>query len=46
MIDELPIAAVLIYRYWQERNRARAANRAERRAQRRETSRKGRQRLH
>jgi uncharacterized protein len=46
MIDELPIAAVLIYRYWQERNRPESANRAERRAQRRETSRKGRQRLH
>lgn len=46
MIDELPIAAVLIYRFWQERNRADTPNRAERRAQRRETSRKGRQRLH
>jgi len=46
MIDELPIAAVLIYRFWHERTRADAPNRAERRAQRREVSRKGRQRLH
>jgi uncharacterized protein len=46
MIDELPIAAVLIYRYWQERTMPDSPNRAERRAQRREASRKGRQRLH
>src|SRR6266567_982649 len=46
MIDELPIAAVLISRFWQERNRTDTPNRAERRAQRREASRKGRQRLH
>ena len=46
MIDELPIAAVLISRFWQERNRTDSPNRAERRAQRREASRKGRQRLH
>lgn len=46
MIDELPIAAVLIYRFWQERTMADSPNRAERRAQRREASRKGRQRLH
>ena len=46
MIDELPIASVLIWRFWQERNRADSPNRAERRAQRREASRKGRQRLH
>ena len=45
MIDELPIAAVLIYRFWHERA-ANPANRAERRAQRREASRKGRERLH
>jgi uncharacterized protein len=46
MIDELPIAAVLIYRFWQERTMVDSPNRAERRAQRREASRKGRQRLH
>src|SRR5438105_3936173 len=46
MIDELPIATVLISRFWQERNRTDTPNRAERRAQRREASRKGRQRLH
>jgi len=46
MIDELPIAAVLIFRFWNERTRADTSNRAERRAQRREASRKGRQRLH
>jgi uncharacterized protein len=46
MIDELPIAAVLIHRYWQERTMPDSPNRAERRAQRREASRKGRQRLH
>ncbi len=45
MIDELPIAAVLICRFWQERTQV-EPNRAERRAQRREASRKGRQRLH
>ena len=39
-------AAVLISRFWQERNRTDSPNRAERRAQRREASRKGRQRLH
>jgi uncharacterized protein len=46
MIDELPIAAVLIFRYWQDRTMVDSPNRAERRAQRREASRKGRQRLH
>jgi len=46
MIDELPIAAVLIFRFWQERVRPDSSNRADRRAQRREASRKGRQRLH
>ena len=46
MIDELPIAAVLVYRFWQEKNRPDSPGRAERRAQRREASRKGRQRLH
>lgn len=46
MIDELPIAAVLIYRYWQEKISGESGNRAERRAQRRESARKGRQRLH
>src|SRR6266853_1968099 len=46
MIDELPIATVLICRFWQARNRTDTPNRAERRAQRREASRKGRQRLH
>jgi uncharacterized protein len=46
MIDELPIAAVLVYRFWQDKNRPDSPGRAERRAQRREASRKGRQRLH
>ena len=46
MIDELPIAAVLVYRFWQEKSRPDSPGRAERRAQRREASRKGRQRLH
>lgn len=45
MIDELPIAAVLIFRFWREQSKA-EPNRAERRAQRREAARKGRQRLH
>jgi uncharacterized protein len=46
MIDELPIAAVLIHRFWQARRSGEGVNRAERRAQRREASRKVRQRLH
>ena len=46
MIDELPIAVVLIHRFWLERRSGEGANRAERRAQRREAGRKGRQRLH
>ena len=46
MIDELPIAAVLIERFWQARRSGEGVNRAERRAQRREASRKVRQRLH
>jgi uncharacterized protein len=46
MIDELPIAAVLIHRFWLARRTGEGVNRAERRAQRREASRKVRQRLH
>ncbi len=46
MIDELPIAAVLVQRFWQARRSGEGVNRAERRAQRREASRKVRQRLH
>lgn len=46
LVDELAIAAVLIYRFWQERRQGDASNRAERRAQRREAGRKSRQRLH
>ena len=45
MIDELPIAAVLIFRFWREQAHV-EPNRAERRAQRHEVSRKGRHRLH
>jgi yecA family protein len=45
MVDELPIAAVLIFRFWHEQARV-EPNRAERRAQRREAARKSRQRLH
>ena len=46
LIDELPIAAVLVHRFWQERRSGEGVNRAERRAQRREANRKVRQRLH
>jgi uncharacterized protein len=45
MIEELPIAAVLIFRFWREQARV-EPNRAERRAQRREAGHKSRQRLH
>ena len=46
LIDELPVAAVLIHRFWFTRRGGEAVSRAERRAQRREASRKVRQRLH
>jgi uncharacterized protein len=46
LIDELPVAAVLIHRFWLARRTGEGANRAERRAQRREATRKVRQRLH
>ncbi len=46
LIDELPVAAVLIHRFWLGRRAGEGVSRAERRAQRREASRKVRQRLH
>jgi uncharacterized protein len=46
LIDELPVAAVLIHRFWLARRSGEGVSRAERRAQRREASRKVRQRLH
>jgi len=46
LIDELPIATVLTHRFWIARRSGEGTNRAERRAQRREASRKVRQRLH
>ena len=46
LIDELPVAAVLIHRFGFARRGGEAVSRAERRAQRREASRKVRQRLH
>jgi len=46
LIDELPVAAVLIHRFWLARRSGEGVGRAERRAERREASRKVRQRLH
>ncbi len=46
LIDELPIATVMTHRFWIARRSGEGTNRAERRAQRREASRKVRQRLH
>ena len=46
LIDELPVAAVLIHRFWLARRTGEGVSRAERRAQRREATRKVRQRLH
>ena len=46
LIDELPVAAVLIYRFWLARRSGEGVSRAERRAQRREATRKVRERLH
>jgi uncharacterized protein len=46
LIDELPVAAVLIHRFWLARRSGVGVSRAERRAERREASRKVRQRLH
>jgi len=46
LIDELPVAAVLIHRFWLARRSGEGVSRAERRAERREASRKVRQRLH
>jgi uncharacterized protein len=46
LIDELPVAAVLIHRFWFARRTGEGVSRAERRAQRREATRKVRQRLH
>jgi uncharacterized protein len=46
LIDELPVAAVLIHRFWLARRGGEGVSRAERRAQRRDATRKVRQRLH
>jgi uncharacterized protein len=46
LVDELPVASVLIYRFWQERRKGREERGGESRRERREASRKTRHRLH
>ena len=46
LIDELPVAAVLIYRFWQEKNRGIETRGARRGATTSDAARKSRQRLH
>jgi uncharacterized protein len=46
LVDELPVASVLIYRFWQERRKGREAQGSESRRERREAARKTRHRLH
>jgi hypothetical protein len=47
LVEELPVASVLIYRYWQERRRGNEARgSASRRVMPGQQSRKSRQRLH
>ena len=46
LVDELAVASVLIYRFWQERRRASEARGSGSRRELPDTSRKSRQRLH
>jgi uncharacterized protein len=46
LVDELPVAAVLIYRFWQERRRASESRGSGSRRELPEAARKARQRLH
>jgi uncharacterized protein len=46
LVDELPVASVLIYRFWQERRRATEVRGTGSRRELHETTRKSRQRLH
>jgi yecA family protein len=46
LVDELPVAAVLIYRFWQERRRATESRGSGSRRELPEAARKARQRLH
>lgn len=46
LVDELPVASVLIYRFWQDRRKGREAHGSESRRERREAARKTRHRLH
>ena len=46
LVEELPLAAVLIYRYWHDRRRASAARERGSRRSAAETARKTRERLH
>ncbi|HWD15352.1 MAG TPA: YecA family protein, partial [Casimicrobiaceae bacterium] len=46
LVDELPVASVLIYRFWQERRKDRETRGSESRRERHEASRKTRHRLH
>ena len=46
LVDELPVASVLIYRFWQERRKTREARGGSRREHHEAAARKSRQRLH
>ena len=46
LVDELPVASVLIYRFWQERRRAPESRGSGSRRELPEAARKSRQRLH
>jgi hypothetical protein len=46
LVDELPVASVLIYRFWQDRRRASESRGSGSRRELHETTRKSRQRLH
>jgi len=46
LVDELPVASVLIYRFWQDRRRATEVRGTGSRRELHETKRKTRQRLH
>jgi hypothetical protein len=46
LVDELPVAAVLIYRFWLERGRAAEGRGTRRGVAASEATRKSRQRLH
>jgi hypothetical protein len=46
LVDELPVASVLIYRFWQDRRRASDVRGSGTRRELHETTRKSRQRLH